>query len=122
MIVAYYSLTGNTRRLVARLAPPGERVELTRDTTLTEPFVLVTPTYNFGEIPQVVAEFLESNNEYLVAVIGTGNRNWADNFAIAGRKVATRYGVPLIGTVELAGTPEDYRTLIERMRLLDEIH
>ena len=50
MIVAYYSLTGNTRRLVARLAPPGERVELTRDTTLTEPFVLVTPTYNFGEI------------------------------------------------------------------------
>ena len=84
--------------------------------------MLVTPTYNFGEIPQVVAEFLESNNEYLVAVIGTGNRNWADNFAIAGRKVATRYGVPLIGTVELAGTPEDYRTLIERMRLLDEIH
>lgn len=119
MLIAYYSLTGNTRRFVARLAPPADRLEISAHKRATEPFVLVTPTYNFGNVPATVERFIDNNASYMVGVVGAGNRNWGDNFAKAGRIIAQQYDVPLLGVIELVGTEQDVKTITERMRELE---
>ena len=41
------------------------------------------------------------------AVIGTGNTNFGDSFALAGPIIAAKVGVPLAYQFELSGTQED---------------
>ncbi|MCY8898082.1 class Ib ribonucleoside-diphosphate reductase assembly flavoprotein NrdI [Bacillus spizizenii] len=118
MLIAYYSRTGNVRRFVAKTGLPA--VEITPDLTLTEPFVCVTGTYGFGQVAVPVADFLAANNAHLVGVAASGNRNWGDNYAKAADIIAARYGVPVIGRFELAGTDADVRQFIERVNALDE--
>lgn len=117
-LIAYYSKTGNTRRFVDKLDQSA--VEITPGLTLEQPFVLVTPTYNFGQVPLEVTEFLYRNGDLLTSVIGAGNRVWADNYARAGRLVAEQYNVPLLGEIELAGTTQETENIRERLRLLDD--
>ncbi|PAD91647.1 class Ib ribonucleoside-diphosphate reductase assembly flavoprotein NrdI [Shouchella clausii] len=117
-LIAYYSKTGNTRRFVEKLEQPA--VEITSGLTLAQPFVLVTPTYNFGQVPLEVTEFLYRNGDHLTAVIGAGNRVWGANYARAGRLVAEKYEVPLLGEIELAGTAQETENIRERLRLLDD--
>lgn len=117
-LIAYYSKTGNTRRFVGNLSMP--TVEITPGITLEQPFVLVTPTYNFGQVPLEVTEFLYRNGDLLRAVIGAGNRVWGANYARAGRLVAEQYGVPLLGEIEMVGTTQETENIRERLRLLDD--
>src|SRR5699024_8140353 len=77
------------------------------------PYVLATPTYGDGHgrraVPSQVVRFLNvpSNRHLLVGVIGSGNRNFGDTFALAGRRVADKCKVPLLWTFELMGLPDD---------------
>lgn len=105
MNVIYYSITGNTKAFASRFrsALP---VEVFISTEV--PFVIFTPTYNFGEIPEPVADFLHKNHSYLKGVVAFGNRNWGGKFAKAGDLIAEQYGVPLIRKIELRGTDQDY--------------
>lgn len=112
-LIAYYSKTGNTRRFVDKLNMP--TVEITPGLTLAQPIILVTPTYNFGQVPLEVTEFLYRNGDLLRAVIGAGNRVWGANFARAGRLVAEQYNVPLLGEIELAGTTQETENIRERL-------
>ncbi len=112
-IIAYYTLTGNTRRFIERLDLPA--IKVTPDMALTAPFILVTPTYNFGQVPADVAIFLSRNESRLVGVVGAGDRVWGANFAQAGRTISEQYGVTLIGEFEKAGTDEDVRIIRERV-------
>lgn len=112
-IIAYYTLTGNTRRFIERLDLPAIRV--TPDLTLTAPFILVTPTYNFGQVPADVEAFLSQNHAGMVGVVGAGDRVWGANFAQAGRSISAQHGVPLLGEFEKAGTDEDIRIIRERV-------
>ena len=109
MKVVYFSFSGNVRRFI-------KRTELTNVMEITqnncsermgEPFILVTGTIGFGEVPPPVQSFLDINHDLLQAVAASGNRNWGQNFAKAGRSISERYQVPLLMKFELYGTTND---------------
>src|SRR5690606_16526755 len=115
MIIAYYSLTGNVRRFVHKLGRPGALYTIKPGigAVLTEPFVLITPTTGFGQVPATVAEFVRNNSEMLAGVVASGNRNWGERYGQAGRTLSEQYGVPLLHTFELSGTDADVRIVNE---------
>ncbi|MBI5974044.1 class Ib ribonucleoside-diphosphate reductase assembly flavoprotein NrdI [Staphylococcus canis] len=109
MKVVYYSFTGNVRRFIKRteLEDTMEITNATATQKVEEPFILVTGTIGFGEVPPVVQEFLNYNHEYLQGVAASGNKNWGQNFAKAGKLIAQDYNVPLLMKFELHGTQKD---------------
>lgn len=113
MLVFFSSTTENTARFVEKLDVPAVRIPLkTSDAaefTVDEDFVLVTPTYADGRVPPQVVKFLnlEQNRIRCKGVIGSGNRNFFEDFAKAGNIISAKLQVPLLYQFELAGTPED---------------
>ncbi len=123
MFIAYYSLTGNVRRFVRKLGrPPDQLFEIsTGREMMAEPFVLITPTVGFGQIPGTVSDFLALNGDLLRGVAASGNRNWGPNFAKAADLITEMYDVPLLLRFELAGNDEDVRNFNEGVVWLSEI-
>ena len=115
MMIAYYSLTGNVHRFAHKLGRPGALYTIKPGVcaVLTEPFVLITPTTGFGQVPATVAEFVANNSDTLRGVVASGNVNWGANFGKAGRTISEQYDVPLIHTFELSGTDVDVRIVNE---------
>ncbi len=79
-------------------------VQIDDSMTLDEPFVLVTYTTGFGQVPERVASFLKRNYKQLVGVAASGNRNWGDKFARSADIISEEYHVPVVGKFELSGT------------------
>lgn len=102
MVVVYDSKTGNVKRFVQKLKLPA--VQIHDSLKLEEPFVLVTYTTGFGQVPERVAAFLRDNHELLLGVSASGNRNWGDKFARSADLIAEQYAVPVISKFELSGT------------------
>ncbi|RVV97206.1 class Ib ribonucleoside-diphosphate reductase assembly flavoprotein NrdI [Mesobaculum littorinae] len=114
MRLAYYSSSsGNTARFVARLGLPAERILPGAPPRMTDPFVLITPTYADGEgrgaVPKPVIRFLNDADTrgHLMGVIAGGNRNFGEAFGLAGDVIAAKCGVPCLYRFELAGTAGD---------------
>lgn len=107
MIVYYSSASRNTERFCNKLEIPSVRV----DEYDGGSYILVTPTYadTHGNhpVPKPVIRFLNLNRSNMVGVIGAGNRNFGLNFALGGRFVAYKCGVPLLHRLELSGTEAD---------------
>lgn len=120
MKIYYYSIAGNIRRFLANCQLDAEL--LTASTIAAEPFVLVTNTLGFGEVPAPVAAFLRNNHRHLIAVASSGNRNWGANFARAADLISEQYNVPIILKFELSGTAEDAKYFTERVRCIDETY
>ena len=106
MQIVYYSFTNNTKRFVNKLDTELEVVTID-DYNKAEQFILITPTYNYGNIPDPVSHFLEMNRRKLLGVISSGNRNWGKVFAQAGNKIASLYDVPLLHKFEMSGNEKD---------------
>lgn len=113
-LVYFSSGSENTKRMIDRLRLPAARLPRAGDTLrVTRPFVLVCPTYADGlgrnAVPKQVIRFLNNpeNRARLRGVIGCGNRNFGETFALAGRMIAAKCGVPLLYRFELAGTDQD---------------
>jgi protein involved in ribonucleotide reduction len=113
VLVFFSSTTENTARFVEKLDVPAVRIPLkaseAAEFTVDEDFVLVTPTYADGRVPPQVVKFLnlEQNRVRCKGVIGSGNRNFFEDFAKAGDIISAKLQVPLLYQFELAGTPED---------------
>ena len=58
-------------------------------------------------MPKEVQSFLEVNHHNLHAVAASGNRNWGQNFAKAGRTISEKYHVPLLMKFEVQGSNKD---------------
>lgn len=119
MTVVFFSSTSrNTERFVARLGLPSQRVD---EVPLT-PFILVTPTYADAHgnhpVPKPVIHFLNKYRQLMLGVVGTGNRNFGSLFALGGRTVAQKCGVPLLHRMELAGTEVDVDLVRQHYRRL----
>lgn len=109
--IIYFTVTGNIDKFIKKLNH--DNVELITDgLKVSEPFVLITGTINFGEVPKEVKKFLNENHQHLIAVAGSGNRNWGRNFAIAGDIISKRFNVPLILKFELSGNTHDVENFI----------
>lgn len=133
-LLLYYSRPGSemTHNLAQKLSSDFEvlripsNIKEAGELSVTEPFVLITPTYeNTGAhgrvtsyVPKQVEAFLAHNQSPMLGVVGCGNRNYLDDFAKAGNDVADRFGVPLLYKVEYAGTEEDIQILKRGLKLL----
>ena len=117
MKVVFYSFTGNVRRFVKRaeLDNTLEINETNASKEITEPFIIVTSTIGFGEVPQPVQQFLGKNHEYLKGVAASGNRNWGQNFAKAGVTISDEYNVPLLLKFEIHGNAQDTTEFKEKV-------
>lgn len=123
--IFYYSnRSGNTKRFVNKLGYDNYHVS---EKQLAErPYVLCVPTYGGGDeeyaIPRAVDNFLsvKTNQKLLVGVIGMGNRNFGIDYCKAAHLVCDEFAVPLIGKVELFGTPEDVELIQEGLMKLNE--
>ena len=109
MKVVYFSFTGNVRRFIQRteLEDTLEITQANCTDRIEEPYILVTGTIGFGEVPEPVQSFLNHNSEHLEAVAASGNRNWGQNFAKAGITISEDYQVPLLMKFEVQGTNRD---------------
>lgn len=122
-LVYFSSVSENTQRFVERLDMPATRIPLRPHREgvprVTEPFVLITPTYGGGDpkgaVPKQVARFLNdpANRALLRGVIASGNTNFGADFCLAGRVVSAKCGVPELYRFELLGTDHDVRAVRE---------
>lgn len=111
-----------------RLGLPCERIEPEKELIVSQPFVLITPTYadcrGNGSVDKNVIKFLNNhkNRDNLVGVIGTGNINFGTMFANAADVVADKCKVPILYKFELSGTDTDvqkvYNGLLEFFKKL----
>ncbi|OZG59276.1 ribonucleotide reductase [Bifidobacterium tissieri] len=120
-VVYFSSASGNTTRFIegCRLDELGiatYRIPLRANEpalAVREPYVLIVPTYGGGDVrkavPIQVKKFLNDpdNRSWIRGVIASGNTNFGEAYAAAGRIVAAKCQVPLLFTFELMGTPED---------------
>ena len=109
MKIIVYSLTGNCKRFVDMCEIPEEDVFHLQDIDYDVDFdyILITPTFGFGEVPAAVSKFLVENYMYLKGVVGSGNKNWGERFANASEIISKEYDVPLLMKIELHGSKKD---------------
>lgn len=120
-VVYFSSTTENTKRFVEKLGLENTRIPLTKKETMPiveKPYVLIIPTYGGGAslmgreshpiMPQI-KRFLENdtNVKNLKAVIASGNRNFFEDYCIAGDIISKKYNIPYVYRFELLGTTED---------------
>lgn len=116
--IIYFSKTGNIDRFVKKLNYNNYK-KLEEDLILKEPFVLITSTINFGEVPLEVKKFLKNNHNFLVGVSGSGNRNWGSNFAKAADIISKKFNVPIINKFELSGNIYDVEIFNNKIKELN---
>lgn len=119
MVIAYDSKTGNVKRFIQKLDADAECIQIDEEMSLDTPFVLVTYTTGFGQVPEKVQKFLARNHGQLQAVAASGNRNWGQCFAVSADRIASQYNVPVLYKFELSGTPSDVANFQERMNSLE---
>lgn len=107
LILAFDSKTGNVRRFVNKLNLEMPAVQIQEDLLLEEPFILVTYTTGFGQVPDKVQTFLKQNHSWMRGVAASGNRNWGTSFAKSADTISSAYQVPLLAKFELSGTMRD---------------
>lgn len=109
-MIAYASRTGNVRFIFSQLGLPG--IEIGEDTTIAEPFLLMTYTDGLGQVPPIVQRFMDKYGAYCIGVAVSGNCNFGHhNFGKAGETIAAQWNIPLVRKLELRGFPQDYEAI-----------
>ncbi len=120
-LVYFSSVSGNTKRFIDKLGVAAHRIPLyAKDEFLkvTEPYVLVIPTYGGGTeggaVPKQVIKFLndEENRSLIRGVIAAGNTNFGEAYCIAGDIISAKCKIPALYKFELFGTEDD----VERVK------
>lgn len=115
-LVYFSSVSENTHRFVKKLGIPAQRIPLRASDPflqVTEPYVLVVPTYGGGNeggaVPRQVVKFLNDpvNRGLIRGVIAAGNTNFGSAYCIAGDIISAKCQVPYLYGFELLGTAED---------------
>lgn len=114
-IVYFSNVSLNTHRFVEKLdwgAVTRIPVQGVLELPVEEPYVLISPTYGSlrsGYLPRQVKRFLSDsvNQTNLVGVIGAGNINFGEEYALAADLVSSKFQVPVLYRFELAGTSVD---------------
>ena len=119
LLVVYYSTKSeNTHRFVAKLDLPSIRLPIKSGDAVTlveRPYVIAFPSYGGG-----ASEGSIPNPDKLMGVIALGNTNFGEAFCLGGRLVSRKCNVPLVGKIEIMGTPEDIVEVKKAIQLLEE--
>lgn len=118
MQLVYLSSTGNTKRFGERALKEIDEVHslVSLREYSEKPFILLTPTYGFGETPKLVHKFLLKHSDKCLAVVSFGNTNWGNNFGRAGKNIKSEFGIPWLMRVELDGTDNDILLLSDKIK------
>lgn len=143
--ILFISIEGNTRYFLTNLKHFAEaqhtnnkglpRItleEITEQTDFkdeTSPFFCFVPTYLDGGngidngvkelMTNVMGEYIEfhNNRRQLIGVVGSGNKNFNEQYCLTAKRYAKRYEAPFLADYELRGTMKDmnriYRKLVE---------
>ncbi|NVK35986.1 MAG: class Ib ribonucleoside-diphosphate reductase assembly flavoprotein NrdI [Rhodobacteraceae bacterium] len=123
-IVYFSSSSGNTHRLISRLDLPAQRIPIRASEPMlkiSEPYVLMVPTYADGEgrgaVHKQVIRFLNDadNRSHLKGVIASGNMNFGQYYAWAGNVISDKCNVPVLYKFELSGTETDVARIKQGM-------
>lgn len=88
---------------------------------ISEPYVLMVPTYADGEgrgaVHKQVIRFLNDadNRSHLKGVIASGNMNFGQYYAWAGNVISDKCNVPVLYKFELSGTETDVARIKQGM-------
>lgn len=122
MIVAYASLTGKVKSFTEKLqmeVPELKLVKINRDTTIDDPFILITYTFGSGDIPREVQGFMQRCGDNIIAVAGSGERNWGTHrFCKASIDISNQFNVPLLHTFEKSGFDSDVALVATKIKEL----
>jgi protein involved in ribonucleotide reduction len=133
-VVYFSNVSENTKRFVEKLDLDLNLIRIPVKWDADEPllvfgdYVLVTPTYGGGEFdvagPRQVAKFLniEQNRKLLRGVVGTGNTNFGEHYCLAADVISAKTGAPVLGRVEVFGTPDDVQHVSERLEQLWKVN
>ncbi|MDR1606553.1 MAG: class Ib ribonucleoside-diphosphate reductase assembly flavoprotein NrdI [Streptococcaceae bacterium] len=107
MKIAYYSVTRQVSRFVKKLNVSDEQVvEISDSLSLSEPFILIIPTYE-KEILQEVWDFMADHASRCQGIIASGNRNFAELYIYSAKDLSAEFHVPILYDFEFNGTAED---------------
>lgn len=133
--IIYISLSGNTLSFVKRLTEHLSRhYSLDTETInikdlnhktfpITTPFVAILPTYLEGGngidsgdveiLTNPLGDFIAAydNYKHCLGIIGSGNRNFNEQYCLTAKQYAKRFGFPMLGDFELRGTSADIERL-----------
>lgn len=127
-IVYFSNVTENTHRFISKLNWGSiTRIPVKGDFEgeLPQSFVLICPSYgskSSGHIPPQVKKFLSNpeNREKCVGVIGTGNRNFGEEYAMAADVIAEKLKIPTLYRLELSGTTADVEKVKEGLNFFEK--
>lgn len=148
MRILYISIEGNTRNFIEHLTdyaaaqhatdpnlPTITATEISDATDLTaetSPYFCFVPTYlNGGNgidngvkelMTNVLGEYIAygNNARYLLGVVGSGNRNFNEQYCLTAKRYAQKFNAPFIANYELRGVPADeqrvYQAMVKRLK------
>ncbi|GAX08222.1 MAG TPA: ribonucleotide reductase assembly protein NrdI [Lactobacillus sp.] len=149
--ILFISIAGNTRNFVENLThyafaqhvknkglPEIEATEISEQTDFadeTKPFFCFVPTYLDGGngidngvkelMTNVMGEYIDyhDNAKQLIGVVGSGNKNFNEQYCLTARRYCEKFDAPFIDDYELRGVPADearvYKKLVERLQFLN---
>ena len=137
--LVYISLSGNTGSFIKRMSTfLQERHEIgeielvdLKDMgkeerpfyAMSQPFVAFLPTYleggnglNNGDVEILtndLGDFIafEENYKCCFGIVGSGNRNFNNQYCLTAKQYAERFGFPVLDTFELRGLNEDVKRI-----------
>ncbi|WP_288530370.1 class Ib ribonucleoside-diphosphate reductase assembly flavoprotein NrdI [uncultured Secundilactobacillus sp.] len=151
MRILFISIEGNTRYFVNKLTayadgqhdknkglPTISATEISEQTDFTDevdPYFCFVPTYLDGGngidtgvkelMTNVMGEYISFHNNArkLMGVVGSGNRNFNEQYCLTAKRYGKLYDAPFVADFELRGTAADeirvYRRLVETMQLYE---
>lgn len=146
MNILYISIEGNTRSFLTRLQAYSQQqnsfnadlptitlkeiTDQTAPATEAEPFFVFVPTYLDGGngfdsgvnelMTNPLGEYIRENDnaKNCLGVVGSGNRNFNEQYCLTARMYAYEFKVPFLADYELRGTNQDieqiYKILVKR--------
>ena len=118
MKLVYFSRTGNVESFVHKLNLPDTFQIESGNETLDEPFVIITFTDGYGELPEEVETFLENNAQNITGVASSGDKSYGDAYCLAADLISDTYGVPILGKFEFDGTDDDVKAFLDAFSAL----
>jgi protein involved in ribonucleotide reduction len=111
-------MTGNVKRFLNKVNLP--HINIDNNPIVNEPYIIVTNTIGFGDVPKEVINFIEHHQSFLIGVAASGNTNWRNNFAHAADIISEKYNVPIIYKFELGGSSRDVENFRKVVKVIGE--